>query len=171
MVSNDQQGKEELAMESTIPLQPLLGTDKRNPCLSVYRDREDQSVQVYYGAELLERVKGGETSCEYRLLLGRLYNAGVKVVALEKAFGVGGKTLRRLGRALEKGDAEELVQVLAGRGGRRKLTPEIRGYIRMRFSRIYEEDRYRYNERLRAEVAEVFGVQRSGRVCAGCVRS
>ena len=80
MVSNDPQGKEELAMESTIPLQPLLGTDKRNPCLSVYRDREDQSVQVYYGAELLERVKGGETSCEYRRLLGRLYNAGVKVV-------------------------------------------------------------------------------------------
>jgi hypothetical protein len=98
-----------------------------------------------------------------------LYNAGVKGVALEKAFGVGGKTLRRLGRALEKGDAQELMHVLAGRGGRRKLTPEIRGYIRMRFSRIYEEDRYRYNERLRTEVAEVFGVQMSGeslrRVC------
>ena len=46
---------------------------------------------------------------------------------------------------------------------------KIKAYIRMRFSRIYEEDRYRYNERLRAEVAEVFGVQMSGeslrRVC------
>jgi hypothetical protein len=150
-----------------VELQQLLGTDKRNPCLSVYREAQAGWLHVYYGAELLEQVKGDRRSCEYKLLLGRLYNAGVKVSALEEAFGVGGKTLRRYGRAMEKGDAEELVWVLAGRGAKRKLTVEIRSYVRMRFRRVYEQERYRYNQRLRAEVLEVFGVRVSGEAVRG----
>ena len=148
-------------------LQQLLGTDKRNPCFSVYRETKDDFLHVYYGAELFERVKGDRKSCEYKLLLGRLYNANVMVSALEEAFKVNGKTLRRYGRAMVNGNADELVRVLSGRGGKRKLTTEIRSYVRMRFLRIYEQDRYRYSQRLRAEVLEVFGVPVSGETVRG----
>lgn len=154
-------------MSARVELQQLLGTDKRNPCLSVYQEAQDGHLHVYYGAELLERVKGDRRSCEYKLLLGRLYNAGVKVGALEEAFGVAGKTLRRYGRAMEKGDADELVRVLAGRSAKRKLTTEIRSYVRMRFHGVYEQSRYRYSQRLRAEVLEVFGARVSAEAMRG----
>ena len=148
-------------------LQQLLGTDKRNPCFSVYREAQDDSLHVYYGAELLERMKGDQTSCQFKLLLGRLYNASVRVSALEQAFGVAGKTLRRYGRALEQGDGDELVRVLAGRGAKRKVTAEIRAYVRMRFRRVYAQDRYRYSQQLRAEVVEIFGVRVSAETLRG----
>ena len=156
-------------MEQERHLQELLGTDKKNPSFTIYRDKSDGSLHVYFGATLYERIKGGPQCCEYRVMLGRLYNAGVKVSALEKAFEVGGKTLKRIGKALQGGDSDELVKVLAGRGHKRKLTAAIRGYMRMRFPRVYELDRYRYRQKLSDEVKEVFGEKVSGetvrRVC------
>jgi hypothetical protein len=101
-------------MEQERHLQELLGTDKKNPSFTIYRDKNDGSLHIYFGATLYERIKGGPQSCEYRVMLGRLYNAGVKVVALEKAFQVGGKTLKRIGKALQNGDSDELARVLAG---------------------------------------------------------
>ena len=149
-------------MEQERHLQELLGTDKKNPSFTIYRDKSDGCLHVYFGASLYERIKGGPQCCEYRVMLGRLYNAGVKVAALEKAFEVGGKTLKRIGKALQGGDSDELVRVLAGRGHKRKLTAAIRGYMRMRFPRVYEADRYRYRQTLITEVKEVFGEEVSG---------
>lgn len=86
----------------------------------------------------------------YQLLVARLYNAGVKGLALQRHFQVDRKTMQRWGRALQSGEAQQLVQALAGRGGRRKLTPEIRAFVGVRFPEIYGQSRAGYSQRLRA---------------------
>ena len=59
-------------------LQPVLGTDKRNPIFSVCRQGGiAPSLHVNYGAELLEVVSEDRQHPAYKLLVARLYNAGV----------------------------------------------------------------------------------------------
>jgi hypothetical protein len=72
------------------------------------------------------------------------------------------KTMRRWGQALQSEDPEQLVRALAGRGGQRKLTTEIRAFVTVRFPEIYGQSRARYSQRLRAEIKAVFGVTLSG---------
>jgi len=148
---------------SSTLLQPILGTDKRNPVLSVCRQTGiPASLHVYYGAELLEVVPEDRQHPAFKLLVGRLYNAGVKALELQRRFGVDRKTMQRWGQALQSGDAEQLVRALAGRGGHRKLTPEIRSFVRVRFPEIYQQSRFDYSQRLRGEIQRVFGVKLSG---------
>jgi len=98
----------------------------------------------------------------FKLLVGRLYNAGVKASVLQRSFGVDRKTMQRWGQALLSQDPEQLVRALAGRGGQRKLTPEIVSFVRVRFAEIYEQHRACYSQRLRGEIERVFGVKLSG---------
>lgn len=145
-------------------MQPILGTDKRNPIFSVYRPAGAAAgeLQVYYGAELLEVVPDDSQHPAFRLLLGRLYNAGLKAVTLQRSFGVDRKSLQRWGRALCSNDPQHLARALAGRRGPRKFTPEIRAFVTLRFAQLYREQRTGYCKRLRAEIAAVFGVHLSG---------
>ncbi|MDA2925110.1 hypothetical protein MYX65_10770 [Acidobacteria bacterium AH-259-L09] len=139
-------------------LQQILGTDKRNPVFTVFRDAKGEQLHVYYGAQLLEIVRADKEDPEFKLLVARLYNAGIKAKSLEKEFGIARKTMKRWGDALKSGDADQLLQALRGRGGHRKLTPEIESYVRMRFGSIYGETRYAYSQRVRQELKKVFGV-------------
>jgi hypothetical protein len=117
-------------MTSTLTGQLILGTDKRNPRFTVYGREQDQDdrawLHVYYGLELLEVVSANRNDPSFKMLVGRLYNAGVSLNVLEQTFGSDAKTIRRWGRALRSGDAEELIGVLEGRRARRKLSPEIK---------------------------------------------
>jgi|GEM_PF-6045852 len=72
--------------QSGEPLQLILGTDKRNPVLSVHAGRATGTLHVYYGFELMEILADERESPAYKLLIARLYNAGVKVEALRQAF-------------------------------------------------------------------------------------
>lgn len=144
-------------------LQPVLGTDKRNPIFSVCRQPgPPPSLHVYYGAELLEVVPEERQHPAFKLLVARLYNAGVLGLELQRSFKVDRKTMQRWGQALQSGDSEQLIRALAGRGGHRKLTPEIQSFIRMRFPEIYQQSRSGYSQRLRGEIQRVFGVKLSG---------
>jgi len=149
-------------MNQLPPLQQILGTDKRNPVFTIYRDANEQILHVYYGGRLLEKVPDDKGDPEYKLLLARLFNAGVKAKALEDVFGVDHKTMKRWGSALKSGDPELLMRVLAGREANRKLSLEIRSYIEMRFPIIYQETRYTYSKRVREEIEHVFGKKISG---------
>ena len=144
-------------MKQEIYLQQILGTDKRNPSFTICRDIEGKYLHVYYGGELLEKVPDDRNHPEYKLMVAQLHNAGVKDVSLKKAFRTDRKTMERWGDALKSGDPELLVRVLAGRGAHRKLTPEIRAFVRMRFRSVYEENPYSYNRQMRAEIEEIFG--------------
>lgn len=155
--------RKEACPNSSPLLQPVLGTDKRNPIFSVCRQAGTPTcLHVYYGAELLEVVPQDRQHPAFKLLLARLYNAGVKGVELQRSFQVDRKTMQRWGQALQSGDAEQLVRALAGRGSHRKLTPEIRSFVRVRFPEIYQQSRAGYSQRLRTEIQRVFGVGLSG---------
>ena len=106
-------------MDQLPPLQQILGTDKRNPVFTIYRDANEQILHVYYGGRLLEKVPDDKGDPEYKLLLARLFNAGVKAKALEDVFGVDHKTMKRWGSALKSSDPELLMRVLAGREANR----------------------------------------------------
>jgi hypothetical protein len=155
--------RKEACPNSSPLLQSFLGTDKRNPVFSVYcQAGTPPLLHVYYGAELLEVVPEERQHPAFKLLVARLYNAGVKASGLQRSFRVDRKTMQRWGRALQSGEAEQLVRALAGRGGHRKLTPEIQSFVRVRFAAIYEQSRAGYSQRLRAEIERVFGVRLSG---------
>ncbi|MEA3359503.1 MAG: hypothetical protein U9R17_08900, partial [Thermodesulfobacteriota bacterium] len=149
-------------MDQLPPLQQILGTDKKNPVFTIYQDANEQILHVYYGGRLLEKVSDNKGHPEYKLLLARLFNAGVKAKALEDVFGVDHKTMKRWGSVLKTGDPELLIRVLAGREANRKLSLEIQSYIEMRFPIIYQETQYDYSKRIREEIERVFGKKISG---------
>lgn len=138
-------------------LQQILGTDKRNPTFTICRDTEGECLHVYYGGDIFEKVPDDHNDPQYKMMVARLYNAGINAVKLKEAFGADRKTMQCWADALKSGDPEVLVRVLAGRQAHRKLTAEISAFIRMRFPVIYKENRSSYNKQMRAEVAEVYG--------------
>lgn len=139
-------------------LQQILGTDKRNPVFSLFRDPTRQSLHVYYGIELLEVVPENKGHLAFRCLMGRLYNARVKAKSLQEQFGVDRKSLQRWGQALQANDPEQLTKALAGRGAQRKLTPEIRSFVAVRFASVYPQNRRSYSQEIRQEIQRIFGV-------------
>jgi hypothetical protein len=148
---------------STYTGQLILGTDKRNPLFTVYHQEEDDQEQlhVYYGLELLEIVSADPKEPSFKMLVGRLHNAGVSLRVLEHTFQTNVKTIRRWGRALRSRSAEELVRVLEGRRASRKLTPEIKAYVRARWPDLVREGLYAIGQRLRGEIKSVFKVELS----------
>jgi hypothetical protein len=148
---------------STYTGQLILGTDKRNPLFTVYHQEEEDQEQlhVYYGLELLEIVSADRKEPSFKMLVGRLHNAGVSLRVLQDTFQTNAKTIRRWGRALRSRSAEELVRVLEGRRASRKLTPEIKAYVRARWPDLVKEGLYGIGKRLRGEIKAVFNVELS----------
>ena len=82
-------------------LQCILGVDKRNPSITVYRDLSEGKLHVYYGHELFEVVGDDREQVDFKLLVGRLYNAGLKKGRLQRQFEVDPKTMKRWGKAMD----------------------------------------------------------------------
>ena len=144
--------------------QLILGTDKRNPVFAVYEDGSGERLLVFYGFEIIEIVNNDPEDPACKLLLGRLYNAGVKLRALCESFAVAPKTVRRWGKALLQGDPVELIRVLEGRTARRKRTVAVEKFARLRWPELVAERSYGAVGRLQREIQSVFGValSRSG---------
>ena len=142
-----------------MPLQEIIGVDKKNPHITLCHDpKRPGELLVFWGAQLLEVITEDRANPGFKLLLARLYNAGLNVSALTAAFGVARTTLKRWGEALKSGDPERLTRILAGRYHPRKLTPEILSFAKFQFDWIYPKDRYTYSQRIRADILEVFNV-------------
>lgn len=144
--------------------QLILGTDKRNPVFAVYEDDSGERLLVYYGFEIIEIVNNNAEDPGFKLLLGRLYNSGIKLSALCESFQVDPKTVRRWGAALLQGDAGEMIRVLEGRGAGRKRTEAVEGFARLRWPELVAHGSYGAVGRLREEIRRVFAVDisRSG---------
>ena len=96
MITSTECERKEACSKSSPLLQMVLGTDKRNPIFSVCRQAGTPAcLHVYYGAELLEVVPEDRQHPAFKLLVARLYNAGVKGVALQRHFQVDRKTMQR----------------------------------------------------------------------------
>jgi len=150
-------------MTSTLAGQLILGADKRNPLFTVYEPEEGEreELHVYYGLELLEVVSAERNDPDFKMLVGRLSNAGVSRRVLQQTFHVDPKTIQRWGRALRSHNADELIRVLEGRKANRKLRPEIQAYVRVRWPDLVKDGLYGIGKRLRQEIQRVFKVKLS----------
>jgi transposase len=143
-----------------VGLQQILGVDKRNPQFSLFRNGSAPGMlYVFYGADLLEVVPEDKGHPQFKLLIARLYKAGVKAKALTDTFGVARTTMKRWGDALVSGDAKRLVRALAGPGAPRKLTREVVAFVELRFRDIWAQTHYDYSARMRREIRSVFDVE------------
>jgi hypothetical protein len=148
--------------QSAGALQLLLPTDKRNPSFTLYLSGDEHDIHVFYGLELLEVVPAQREHIAYKLLVARLYNAGLRVKTLEEVFEVSPKTMRGWGQALRSGKAKDLARVLLGTETCRKRTAAIDQYVRHRWEALRNEGCRNYREVLQKEIAEFFDTRLSG---------
>ena len=140
-------------MESAVSLQEIIGVDKNNPHFTVCKNTQQPGkLQVFFGAALLETVEDDREHPSFKLLLARLYNAGVKPKSITRAFAVPYTTLRRWAAALQSVETDQLIQVLAGRQHPRKLTHEILSFAEKRFHFIYADNHSSYSKQVREEI-------------------
>jgi hypothetical protein len=85
--------------------QMILGLDRESPIFTVYADDEEQ-LHFYYGFERLEVVSADRHAPNFKMLVGRLYNSGIKRKVLCETFGVDLKTIR--GWAEGRADSSEI---------------------------------------------------------------
>lgn len=144
-------------------LPPILGTDKSNPCFSVFKSTSDSTkLEVYFGMALLEKVNNDGSSLLFKMLIGRLYNSRIKVKTLENAFGLHRSTFRPWGEVLNSGDDIEIIRILSSSGGTPKITAEIDRFTRSEFQRIYPKNRYTYSSVIRDKIKNVFKIELTG---------
>jgi hypothetical protein len=143
-----------------LSLEPIIGTDKKNPVFQVYRDSDSDGgkIYLYYGLELLEVIPDDRDHPRFKLMIAQLYNAKVKQTTLTEVFGYDRKTMQNWGEALLSGDPERLIRVLEGRGAGRKLTTEVKAFAKFRFEAIYPDNKATYSKQIRREIEEVFGI-------------
>ncbi|MDP6736578.1 MAG: hypothetical protein QF732_08780 [Nitrospinaceae bacterium] len=140
-------------------LQPLLAPVKGTPDLLVYINPQNPGeLLVFLGMALLERVAHARDDFAFKMLLARLYNAGMNVASLVLCFGVAHTTLRRWGLSLLSGDMDQINRTFSGQGAERKITPEIDFYVRDRFRELHGSCRA-YNKKIREEVKKYFKIE------------
>ena len=96
-------------------LQPILMPVKGAPdiVLSIDPNNPDE-VFVFLGMAMLEKVPRLREHLSFKMLLARLYNAGVSGRKIKETFGVARSTLSRRGRALKSGDMERITKAFSG---------------------------------------------------------
>lgn len=140
-------------------LQPILSCGE-GICsdISIFLNRGGTEYEVYLGVALLERVGADPEVTQRKMLVGRLYNAGVPVVELGEKFGHDPRTIKKWAAALLSSDIDEMARAFAGRAGRRRTSPEL-----IRYARQLYRDRHilgrNYRQVIIEKVAEVFGVR------------
>jgi hypothetical protein len=151
--------------------QLILPTDKRNPCFSLYAGEDERFIHVFYGLELFEVVPDDHEHMGFKMMVGRLYNAGVKVTTLEDTFNLDRKTIGSWGRAMLSHDPELLQRVLLGRGASQKRTPAIDRYVIRRSSELLDEGCPDYRATLMREIETIFEVRLSGETIRQIIRT
>ena len=139
-------------------LQPVLVPVKGAPDIILSIDpKNPEELFVFLGMALLEKIPRLQEHLGFKMLLARLYNAGVSGRRIKDTFGVARTTLRRWGRALKSGDLERIRKAFCGQGAQKKITTQIEGYVRDRFGELHGNSRD-YNQRIQAEVQKYFKV-------------
>lgn len=157
-------------MTSVLTGQLILGTDKRHPLFTVYAAEDQEQRHVYDGLEWLAVVPADRNDPNFKMLVGRLHNAGFSLRILQSSFPVDPKTLQRWGRALRSPAAQERLRLLAGRRAARKLTLEIQADVRARWAERSRRGTYGISGRLLDPGASTGGggrEQRTGPIAPG----
>lgn len=141
-------------------LQPvLIGGECIGTDLSVFLNEDESTYDAYIGVALLERVPIDPKALGQKMLVGRLYNAGVKLCELHRRFGHDNRTIKKWGAALQSGDIEVMARAFAGRGHGKKATPELTRYARQLYrDRSMLNLGANYRQRIISMIEEVFAV-------------
>lgn len=143
-------------------LQLILGSDQRHHYFEVLKDPAVPDLLcVYYGMMLVEKVPDDKRDPQYRLLLARLVNAGARLSALHKAFGIDPKTLKTWGAALVSKNRLETTRVLFGLDLALHKRELIHNYVCTRFPEVYTARRRNYSQIMRQEIEQTFGMKLS----------
>lgn len=138
-------------------VQPALCPGNPVDCdLHVVPCEGDGSLLVFLGVAVLERVRCSPEGLQYKLLIGRLVNAGWSLSALQRHFHHDPRTMKRWAAALLSDDEYFVIQALSGRGANRKITEPVRRYVQRRYRILRGTGKYR--QTITQEVSDVFDV-------------
>ena len=86
-------------------LQPVLSCREGiSSDISVFLNHADTTYDVYIGVALMERVGVDPEIIQHKMLVGRLFNAGVSLRELADTFGHDPRTIKKWGVAILSGD-------------------------------------------------------------------
>ena len=139
-------------------LQSIIGTDKKNPHFTVFKNRSEKTIDVYFGSALFSIVADTPHNPNLKYLIAQLFNAGVKKKSLTEHFGYSYNAMKRWSEAINTGDAEILINALSGQGAPKKLTEEVRSFIKHSFKNIYKTNKYTYSKEIREDIKDVFNI-------------
>ena len=142
-------------------IQPILcGGETVETDLCVFLNSEASSYDAYIGLALLERVSIDPGDLQHKMLVGRLCNHEVELCRLRAAFGHDNRTIKKWARALKSGDVEVMAKAFAGRGYRKKTSPELIRYARQLYRNRTRLNLGRnYRETIIAMIRDVFEVK------------
>ena len=144
-------------------LQPLLVSRKDTSTdLSLMLSSDGKDIFAFLDTALLERISCSREKLEYKILVGRMVNAGHSLASLKSSFGHDARTMKRWAAALKSDDPEFIVRVFSGRGGAGKITPLLKKFVFARYRQLLDEGESGYRERIQSDLVEYFGVELSG---------
>jgi len=100
---------------------------------------DKKELSLFIGLAELERIPFDKEHILFKMFLGRMYNCKYKLDDLVRKFGPSHKTIRLWGKALLSSDLEYIRKVFAGHENKRKITPEIDGFIRGTFNAVKDK--------------------------------
>ena len=152
-------------------LQPVLSCgESASSDVSVFLSRSGTTYEVYVGVALLERVGADPAVIGHKMLVGRLYNAGVSLRELSASFYHDSRTVKIWGEAMLSGDIEVMACAFTGRGGAGKVTPELIRYARQLYRNRHSLGR-NYRQIIIDRIQEVFQVSISATTASAMFRS
>ena len=138
--------------------------------LSVFLNTAESDYEVYIGLALLERVKVSPDDLQHKMLIGRLYNARVKLKDIREKFSHDNRTIKKWGNALKSGDMNIMLKAFAGKKVCKKTTPELIRYVQQLYRHRSQMDR-NYRELIILKTEEVFGVSISPSLASAIFKS
>jgi len=143
-------------------VQPALcGGNGSTTDLHIVLSESSDSILVFLGVAVLERIRCSRENLQYKMLLGRLVNAGWALSRLQETFGHDPRTLKSWAAALLSDDPELMVQAFSGRGFAAKITPAIARYVKQRYEELRGTVR-NYRQVIGPEVEDLFAKRLSG---------
>ena len=124
--------------------------------LTIFLSASERELFVYLGVALLERVEYNRNQFAYKMLIGRLVNAGVALVKLKRQFHHDSRTMKRWSKALTSEDPDFIVRAFAGRGPLPKVIGSMIRLVKMRYRALKGVVR-NYRQIIAREVEECFG--------------
>jgi hypothetical protein len=138
-------------------LQLILAGDKGVATdLTIFLSNSERDLFVYLGVALLERVEYNPNQFAYKMLIGRLVNAGVTLVKLKRQFKHDARTMKKWAEALTSDDADMMVRAFSGRGPLPKVIDPMIRLVKMRYLSLKGVVR-NYRQIIIREVEECFG--------------